>query len=304
MDLGDVLDGMFRLGREHWRAFSIGLGLVLIPLALLSSLAVTAIVGPTPPFSELLSDPEAADEFAFGDVSQQELQALVGTAVLSSLASIALTPLVWGTAVHVAATGHRDGTADGMASLRAAGRRYLSLLGTTVLVFVLPGVVLLVAPVLAAALGAAGLEGGVVGLVLGLGGLVGLVVAVIVAVRVMLAVPVVVVEQAGPIGALNRSNELVRGRTGVLLGSVIVVLIITTIIQFVLGVPFTALAGLQGGAVGATASTLGQIVTGIVQNALLGAAFALFYFDRRVRKEGYDLSQLADELGQRRPHDA
>jgi hypothetical protein len=43
-----------------------------------------------------------------------------------------------------------------------------------------------------------------------------------------------------------------------------------------------------------------QIVSSLVQNALLGGAVVLIYFDRRVRTEGYDLTELAGELGERR----
>jgi len=296
LNLGDVLDGTFRLLRDHWRAFFLGLGVVVVPLALLTGLVTTLLGGPQPGFIEMLQNPEVMQTWALEAETPPNIGGLIAASGVAVLASLVLTPLGYGTAVHIAASGYRGSRVDPMASLRAAARRYFGLLGATILLGLVPLLIFLAPMVLVIAGSAAAVDA--LAIIGGIGFLVSVVFAIIALVRVMLTIPALMIEQSGPVQAVKRSNALVKGKTGLALGTMLVVYIITVIIGLVLALPFDALGGAIGEGAGAVATTIGQMVTTLVTDALVGAALVLIYFDRRVRKEGYDLTELANELGE------
>ncbi len=118
------------------------------------------------------------------------------------------------------------------------------------------------------------------------------------------AVPVLLVEGAGPWRSLRRSRQLVRGRWWGTCGVAVVGLLLVSIIS-------AAVTGLVVGV--ALANPSRNTVTGFVLNTLaatLGsmistpaaAAFiTVLYIDLRVRKEGFDLLLLARGFGVERP---
>ena len=296
LNLGDVLDGTFRIAGRHWRAFALALSVAVVPLSLLSGLVFAQTMGTTPGIIETLQNPEVARSIQTQPTGA-ELARIVGAGALSAVAGILLTPLIYGIAVIVAARGYRTGSVDAGDSVRAAARRWPALLGATILAGLLPALIFLLPGIVVGIGVASGVEtltitGGVLFMV-------SLFFAVLAVVRLLLVVPAVVLEQAGPIASVRRSNALVKGRTGMVLGTMIVVYLIVAIIGSVLTLPFQFVAGALGDAVGAVAATAGQIVSSLVTNSLLGVAVVLIYFDRRVRSEGYDLSELAGELEDR-----
>lgn len=296
LNLGDVLDGTFRIAGRHWKTFALALGVAVVPLSLLSGLVFAQTMGTQPGIIETLQNPEVAESIQ-APPSGAEIAGIIGAGALSAIAGILLTPLIYGIAVVVAARGYRSGTVDPGDSVRTAARRWPALLGATILAGLLPALIfalpaILVALGLATSTDALTLAGGV-------GFMVSLVFAVIAVIRLLLVVPAVVLEHAGPIASVRRSNELVKGRTGMVLGTMLVVYVIVAIIGSVLTLPFQFVAGGLGDVVGAVAATAGQIVSSLVTNSLLGVAVVLIYFDRRVRGEGYDLSELAGQLEDR-----
>lgn len=296
LNLGDVLDGAFRLAGRHWKAFALALGVAVVPLSLLSGLVFAQTVGPTPGIIETLQDPEVARSLQ-AEPTGSELARVVGAGALSAVAGILLTPLIYGIAVVVGARGYRTGTVDPGDSVRVAARRWPALLGATILAGLLPALIFLLPGILVAIGVATGVD--TLAVAGGVAFMVSLVFAVLAVVRLLLVVPAVVLEHAGPIASVRRSNALVKGRTGMVLGTIIVVYIIVAIIGSVLTLPFQFIAGALGETVGAVAATAGQIVSSLVSHSLLGAAVVLIYFDRRVRSEGYDLSELAGQLEER-----
>jgi membrane-anchored glycerophosphoryl diester phosphodiesterase (GDPDase) len=117
-------------------------------------------------------------------------------------------------------------------------------------------------------------------------------------VRWAVAVPVLLSERTGPIGALSRSWHLTRGSWWRTLGILVVALLIQYVgssVLSVFGVPIAILVPfipqIVRGIILLTTSTLGAaVVTPIWQ-----LCFVLIYFDLRVRKEHLDLWQLADQ---------
>jgi len=113
-------------------------------------------------------------------------------------------------------------------------------------------------------------------------------------------VPACVIERAGPFRSLSRSYGLVKGRwwpvAGVLIVSELMVLVIGGLIS----------AGLIAAAISdsnpsvefaVTISVLSGIVSGVLLQPFSAAVVTVLYYDLRIRKEGYDLELLADQLG-------
>ena len=128
-------------------------------------------------------------------------------------------------------------------------------------------------------------------------GLAGLVYGVIAYIRNSLALPAAMVEQL-PVGAaMRRSKALVAGRKG----RIFLLLLLAGVVYGMAGAlesPFTIFALRAGGVgrvVGIAATLLIQVVISAVSSALLGIAFAVFYFDERVRREGFDVELLLQQ---------
>jgi hypothetical protein len=128
-------------------------------------------------------------------------------------------------------------------------------------------------------------------------GLAGLVYGVIAYIRNSLALPAAMVEQL-PVGAaMRRSKALVAGRKG----RIFLLLLLAGVVYGMAGAlesPFTIFALRAGGVgrfVGLSATLLIQVVISAVSSALLGIAFAVFYFDERVRREGFDVELLLQQ---------
>jgi hypothetical protein len=114
------------------------------------------------------------------------------------------------------------------------------------------------------------------------------------------AVPAVVVEGHKPAEALKRSFRLVRGNWW----RVFAVLVVLSLVMFGLGVvvavPFALASWLAPGeasGVGDLIRLLGDITVLAVVPPVYAIAGTLLYYDLRVRKENYDMSELSRELG-------
>ena len=299
LTLGDVLDGTFRLAVAQWRAFTVAGGLMvigtLVVLAVLTGIFVAAMPGLgflTDPAA--MADPTSAAATLGSGVS---VATLVGALLLVFIGFVLLGALVHGIGVHIAAIGYRSGTVNPMTSLRAVARRLPALLGTMFLTVLVIGALLFIPIILFVGIAGATDSGGLAAI----GVIAALVVAVIAGVRLAVAVPVLLVEGLGPAGALRRSNHLVKGRTGMTFLTLLVVGIMVFIVGLVLQMPFGLIAGLAGdNAFGGFVNLVGQFVNSVVSLALSSASIVLIYFDRRIRTEGYDLVELAQELGERR----
>ena len=112
-------------------------------------------------------------------------------------------------------------------------------------------------------------------------------------------VPACVIERTGPFRSLRRSYRLVKGRwwpvAGVLIVSYLMVLVIGGLIS----------AGLIAAAISdsnpsvqfaVTVSVLSGIISGVLLQPFSAAVATVLYYDLRIRKEGFDLQLLADQL--------
>lgn len=288
LTLGDVLDGMFRLVISHWRVYLIALGVVLIPYNLASGWLSAEAMGGMTMWSALM-DPT----FTEGAMTGAPASPMpgVGMALLSLVAYLFVNPVTLGLASRIAAEAYEGGDPAPGDVWRSTMNRYPALLGVVVmLTLVLIGVVVVPVIVLTLAIAA---ESPLLAVVI--------VIAMLVAmawlfVKFSLAFAVVVVERTGPLKALGRSWDLVRERFwkvfGTLLLAGIIVGVISMLIVFVFGLP--------GLALGQTASVVLGVIAGVVASLvttpLVANAATLLYYDGRIRREGYDLDVMAQQV--------
>jgi hypothetical protein len=135
----------------------------------------------------------------------------------------------------------------------------------------------------------------------------------------MLVSEVVVLENLGPTTAMRRSKELMRVKTdkGFIHNNITkasIILLITLVLGVVVGavvtIPFTIARaasrhpGLAAFDVMSPLAILQGVLTTVVQAAVAPVgriAMILFYYDIRIRKEGFDLQVLAMALGGKTP---
>jgi hypothetical protein len=113
-------------------------------------------------------------------------------------------------------------------------------------------------------------------------------------------VPALVIERTGPFRSLSRSYQLVKGRWWPAAGVLVVSYLMVAIIGSLIGAALAAIALSSSNPsvlLSATISVLSAIVSGVLVQPFAAAVVTVLYYDLRIRKEGYDLELLADQLG-------
>jgi hypothetical protein len=298
LGVGDILDGAISYIRRD-PATVLGIATVLsliLSLTQLWALAVTAD-------SLAISSGDASFDESLGSLLGstsativQSLLSLVVGVVATGLLTVVIGQAVLGRRVSIGEAWSRG------------SRRLLPLLGLTVLVSLVTGLVGGVGVLLAIGLGVLvgqsvdpGL-GVLVGLPIGLAGVLA---AVWLYVRLLLAPVALILENTGVIRSMTRSWDLVRGAWWRTFGIYLLATILVSVVASVLSVPF-ALAGtflsldqLASGSLPLTYTiplALGTLITGVVTLPFSAGVVALLYVDRRIRREALDL-ELARAAG-------
>lgn len=138
------------------------------------------------------------------------------------------------------------------------------------------------------------------GLLVGLGTLLCVIPGIYLFVGYSVAIPVLLVEGAGPGRALGRSRELVKGRWWGTCGVAVVGYLLVSIVSLaltglVVGVAFANPA--RNTVTGFILNTLAATVGSMIATPAAAAFVTVLYIDLRVRKEGFDLLLLARRLG-------
>jgi hypothetical protein len=261
LGLGEVLDDIFRVYRRHFGLLC-GIALLLsVPTYLLQLVSGTAEqIGFAATLLGDITRPAAIDAQTPPGPPNY---ALVG---LSYLVIVAVVPFTMG-AVTWAAIGLAVGEPVSVRSaLRAVLHRYWALLGLAAL-YVLLTPLALCLPVF-----------------------------IWLVVRWALAVPAMLAEGIGPVRGLDRSWTLTRGHWWRLFGILLIAYLLSSAVQGALGVfafpiavvvPFVP--QVVRGAIVLTISTAAQVVV----LPIIYLAVVLLYFDLRIRREHFDLDQLA-----------
>lgn len=113
--------------------------------------------------------------------------------------------------------------------------------------------------------------------------------------------PLILVESCPATAALSRSWDLTRGYRGKIFLIAIICALISAVMSSACQLPFQAVSGLvyhgdPGPVWFIVLSTLASVLGSILPVPLQTAALCLVYYDARVRKEGFDLQRLIEEL--------
>lgn len=118
------------------------------------------------------------------------------------------------------------------------------------------------------------------------------------------AVPVLLFEDVRGRKALRRSRELLKGRWWAVLAVLVLVAILTGIVQLAINAALVGVFAFGGGEVATVvAGGVAQAVSSTLTIPFAAAATTVLYFDALVRKEAFDLSQLAEGVAVASPGD-
>jgi hypothetical protein len=297
LGVGELLDGALGLIRSNPRTV-LGLAAVISSVS-----ALIQTVGAWVGLSALgLTSLELS---ATGDLEADLTGALTTTLAQLVPALIAgfLTVLASGlfiVLVGAAVLGRRLDGSQAWVQLRP---RLAGLLALTLLLFVGAVVVgLLLVGVVVALVALLGGWAALPGVLLALGGAVAL---VYLYVRLAVASPALVIEGLGPIPALARSWQLVRGAWWRVAGILLLSAIITNLLATVVSVPISFVATVVTGFSASLLPTilaagLATLISGIVTLPFSAAVTGLLYTDLRMRREALDIALVAagvDPLG-------
>jgi hypothetical protein len=273
MPLPELLDELFRLYRRH---FTLIIGVAL--LVALPGLIWTLLTG-----TYRVGVGTYLNQFPTPGASRTVLTSTQLTALgFAGLGGLILAPISVGAVWRAVADVALGRTTSIAAVLRETIGRYFLLLGLIALIFLI-GIVWAILLVIGTAL-------------LVLPGLAVFCAGVYFAVRWSLTLAAMMVEDIGPIRGFGRSWNLVRGSWWRTFGILLIVFILNLVISYAL---FILVAVITSAASGGDF----QLASAAVLTTLLGAAVSpiwpiaitLLYFDLRVRKEGLDLDQLAQQ---------
>jgi hypothetical protein len=281
LPLPELLDELFRLYRRYF-GLIVGVALVVALPGLIWQLFTGTYKLSGSSFSNLFTTTPGSATPTFSSTQLSNLSAAYG---LAGLGGLILLPFSVG-AVYRAVTDVALGRPATIGSvLRETLSRYWQLFGFIALFFVLVvawfialliGLIVLVLPGLA---------------VLGFG--------VYVAIRWSMSLAAMMAENIGPIQGFSRSWNLVKGQWWRTFGVLLVVGILQLVISFALGALFGIVAAaVTTGDLRLATEAIGSTLLSTMVSPITTIAVVLLYFDLRVRKEGLDLDQLAQQTNQ------
>ena len=261
--VGEILDAAIKLYIGNAKTLMGLAAVVVVPLQVLTAVVLLSTIpsGSDVPGSAFSSPSSASDRTA-----------AVGGQVTLEVASLLLSALVTAACVKAVSDAYLDHSPSIGGSLRFALRRLLRVVGLQILT--------------------------VIGLILAFIALI--IPGIWLYAAWSVAVPVLLIERRGAFRSLGRSRRLVKGRWWPTAAVILVTTIMVSVISGILVALLGALAGVshQSSVVLAVLSVvLASAISAVLTEPFRAAAVTVLYYDLRVRREGYDLEVLADELG-------
>lgn len=317
MNIGDILDTTFRIYRSNFLLFIGITALLTIPMILLQTVITFAFGGVFTDYMDFMQSmmiegprPDALAEFLTSNI----ILFVVVSFLAGVLQILVFQQLVTGALTNAIARRYQQDEPTSVLGAYDFGLgRMASLIGAALVIGLSMLIVFtllfgcFIGVVIALGAGSAQSESGPLFLaffiffgILGLGLLTLLIMAFFI-VHLMFFPQIVVLEGRGPLEALRRSRQLVRGSFWRVLGTVILVYLLVQILVFIPGLIFgigiNAVFSdpFRDFAIRQSFSTLVGYVSQILFLPISIIAYTLLYYDLRVRKEGYDLQLLAQD---------
>jgi hypothetical protein len=260
LEIGDLLDETFRMYRRHFFLFA-GISVILsLPLAGLAGYSFFAL------FQNLFEQA--------GTRQPPDLNSLSPSLTLFAVLAVvnfALYPFLYGSITYAACESALGRPVTFWGALRGAFRRYLQILSFLLLITLMV-LMLCLLPLW-----------------------------IWIWIGWIAVMPVMFVENVGLIAAMGRSRRLVEGRWWRTFLIVILMVVLIYVVSSALGAFLylgqTLLQIVLSSYLSlAISEAVGVVVSSLV-NPIFQIAIVLIYFDLRVRKEGLDLFQLAQQVG-------
>lgn len=273
LSLGELLDRTFSLYRSRFWLFA---GIMSIPqLALLLVMLALILAGITG--TRTIQENPPAPPADLGSIFGLMAGALVGVLVIGF---VFLIILAFAQAATVSAVSDLYLGRD--TSIRQAYARVKQSVGSVIVVIILSS------------------------LATGIGMLLCIVPGVLIMIRLSVAVPVAVLERGSIGDALSRSSKLTADRMGPIFLVFLLIGIITYAAVFVFQAPFmiALMVYAKQGQSPVWLNLLSQFssfLAGVLIGPIGMIAFSLLYYDLRIRKEGFDLQNMMDNLGKGAP---
>jgi hypothetical protein len=296
LSLGELLDRSFSLYRRHFWLF---VGIMALPsLIALAFGVVVAVFNPQP------VNPESV---AAGETQPAEILGAVAWFVAAMIGMLIVYFIAYAVALGATTVAVSELYLGRSITIRAAYAPLRGKVGRLALLLVLLGVRMIgvlflgfLAVGIAVAVGMIGSP--ILGVLVMLGGMAAAVALwVWVILRYAVSVPAAVLEDETATSAIQRSIDLTRGSLGRVLVLLLFTMIITYAVLAIFQGPFLIAAAMAGPETsgGVWFNLLGTI-TGSIGGAftapLMIVAFAVLYYDLRVRREGLDLQLMLSNL--------
>jgi hypothetical protein len=264
--VGEILDAGINLYLRNARTLMGLAATVVIPMQVLSAVVLLSTV---PSGSDV---PTGFAAFNASTQTTSDAAAVLGANAVLIVVSLIVSILTTAACVKGVSDAYLDHKPQFAASLLFAVRRFPALLGMNILLFL-------------------GLVAGLIALVIPGIWLYGV---------WSVAAPALLIEGLGPARSLGRSRRLVKGRWWPTAGVLIVASIMVAVVSGAFEALLVAVASL-GSQPSLLAAVLvvtasGAVAT-IVTQPFHAAVTTILYYDLRVRREGYDLHVLAEQLG-------
>lgn len=291
MGVGDIMDTVFKLYSKNFLTLFVLSAVLYLPFSTIMGLAQKALLPSEFSSAFYGRSSEAPETLAAEDF--EILIVWVVVAVISAfLFQAIILPLIQGGLTRTISESFLGRKVGAGQALSFALRKALPLIFTAILY----GLAVLLAGVIA---GLVSVLGFMVSDVLGVLALILLVLPAILACAIYLILynQVVVIEGKGYVAALSRSARLVSGHFWRMLGLGILFVILAGIMEMIGALPSTLVAFFMPSG--------GSVLFATIWNALIRAlvtpitliGLTLVYFDLRMRKEGFDLEIMAQNIG-------
>lgn len=266
----ETIDAAFSLYRKHFKDLIIIAAIILIPLGIISYLVQL-------PTIELQNTAATFDPNS-GELPDFNFGGFFGGIFLTLILTIVGTAILTGSATNVVASSYLDRLEGWQESMSEAFSKVGKLVGSSLLLAIGASIaaIFCIAP------------------------------GVYLYISWVTAPVTIMVEDEGAAGSLGRSRDLVSGRWWSVFGVILIMVILQIIISLVLGAVVGAGSFFSGPtelitsgdiALSTVASTISQILIA----PFTAVVITVVYFDLRVRKEGFDLDQLARRMGHEPP---
>ncbi|HJZ50067.1 MAG TPA: hypothetical protein VKE41_22995 [Roseiflexaceae bacterium] len=309
MSISDMLDTAFRMYRQHFLTFIGIVALLQVPMAMLQFLAqlpyLQALQGFTARPPAIAPGQSPFDIFPFAQLLPY-YALIIGLSIVQYLL---VYNLMAGALANAISRSYLGQPISILSAYKIGFRRILSLIVASltplaislVFVAILAGCVFGAISTLGVRSGQQPNIGLAIAAIFGLFGLALLVlvpVALFFYVRLLLATQAIILEELGPFAGLARSWRLVGQAFWRSLGVVLLVYVFVYIVSLVVQLPLVVMGAFFG-----MLFNNSMLYQGIASLVTYGALifvlplqfiiFTLLYYDLRIRKEGYDLEQLA-----------